>query len=289
MNEKMKQVKHVLWVVLFLNVIVSVGKIVLGLITKSNSVLADGFHSVADSTSNIIGLVGIAAAMAPVDRDHPYGHKKFETMAALGIAGLLGLTVVTILHEAYERILNPVIPEVNIYSFLVMAVTIVVNIMVVRYEKRQGVALQSDILLSDSYHTATDILVSISVILTLVAVKLGWFWLDTVAAIIIAVMIGIAAWKIIKQGSMVLCDQAILSEEAIIGLAMEVDGDQGCHKVRSRGRQDDLQIDLHIQVDSAATIDEAHQIGHCVADAVRQEFEGVSDVVVHVEPHYQDS
>ena len=289
MNEKMKQVKHVLWVVLFLNVIVSVGKIVLGLITKSNSVLADGFHSVADSTSNIIGLVGIAAAMAPVDRDHPYGHKKFETMAALGIAGLLGLTVVTILHEAYERILNPVIPEVNIYSFLVMAVTIVVNIMVVRYEKRQGVALQSDILLSDSYHTATDILVSISVILTLVAVKLGWFWLDTVAAIIIAVMIGIAAWKIIKQGSMVLCDQAILSEEAIIGLAMEVDGVQGCHKVRSRGRQDDLQIDLHIQVDSAATIDEAHQIGHCVADAVRQEFEGVSDVVVHVEPHYQDS
>lgn len=289
MNEKMKQVKRVLWVVLFLNVIVSVGKIVLGLFTKSNSILADGFHSVADSTSNVIGLVGIAVAMTPVDRDHPYGHKKFETMAALGIAGLLGLTVVTILHEAYERILNPVIPEVNIYSFLVMAVTMIINIMVVRYEKKQGVALQSDILLSDSYHTATDILVSLSVILTLVAVKLGWFWLDTVAAVIIAAIIGVAAWKIIKQGSMVLCDQAILSEEAIIGLAMEVDGVQGCHKVRSRGRRDDLQIDLHIQVDSAATIDEAHQIGHSVADAVRQGFEGVSDVVVHVEPHHQDS
>lgn len=289
MNEKMKQVKRVLWVVLFLNVIVSVGKIVLGLFTKSNSILADGFHSVADSTSNVIGLVGIAVAMTPVDRDHPYGHKKFETMAALGIAGLLGLTVVTILHEAYERILNPVIPEVNIYSFLVMAVTMIINIMVVRYEKKQGVALQSDILLSDSYHTATDILVSLSVILTLVAVKLGWFWLDTVAAVIIAAIIGVAAWKIIKQGSMVLCDQAILSEEAIIGLAMAVDGVQGCHKVRSRGRRDDLQIDLHIQVDSAATIDEAHQIGHSVADAVRQGFEGVSDVVVHVEPHHQDS
>lgn len=289
MNEKMKQVKRVLWLVLFLNVIVSVGKIGLGLFTKSNSILADGFHSVADSTSNIIGLVGIAVAMTPVDRDHPYGHKKFETMAALGIAGLLGLTVVTILHEAYERILNPVIPEVNIYSFLVMAVTMIINIMVVRYEKKQGVALQSDILLSDSYHTATDILVSLSVILTLVAVKLGWFWLDTVAAVIIAAFIGVAAWKIIKQGSMVLCDQAILSEEAIIGLAMEVEGVQGCHKVRSRGRRDDLQIDLHIQVDSAATIDEAHQIGHSVADAVRQEFEGVSDVVVHVEPHHQDS
>lgn len=289
MNDKMRQIKHVLWVVLFLNIMVSAGKILLGFLTKSNSILADGFHSIADSTSNIIGLVGIAVAMMPVDRDHPYGHKKFETMAALGIAGLLGMTVMTILHEAYERILNPVIPEVNIYSFLVMAGTMLINIMVVRYEKKQGAALQSDILLSDSYHTATDILVSLSVILTLVAIKLGWFWLDTVAAIIIAAIIAIAAWKIIKQGSMVLCDQAVLNEEAIIDLAMEVDGVQGCHKVRSRGRRDDLQIDLHIQVDCAATIDEAHQIGHSVADAVRKEFEGVSDVVVHVEPHYQDS
>ncbi len=289
MNEKMRKVKHVLWVVLFLNAAVSIGKIVLGLYTKSNSILADGFHSIADSTSNIVGLVGISIAMMPVDRDHPYGHKKFETMATLGIAGLLGMTVVTILHGAYERIFDPVIPQVNIYSFLVMTVTVFINIMVVRYEKKQGIALQSDILLSDSYHTATDILVSLSVILTLVAVKLGWFWLDTVAAIIIAGLITVAAWKIIKQGSMVLCDQAVLNEEAIIGLAMEVEGVQGCHKVRSRGRQDDLQIDLHIQVDSDATIDEAHQIGHWVADAVRKEFEGVSDVVVHVEPHYQDS
>lgn len=289
MSEKMKKVKYVLWVVLILNALVSIGKILLGIFTKSNSVLADGFHSVADSTSNIIGLIGVSIAMIPVDRDHPYGHKKFETMAGLAIAGLLGMTVWTILHEAYERMLNPVVPEVNIYSFIVMVFTIVINILVVRYEKKQGEALQSDILLSDSYHTASDILVSLSVILTLVAVKLGWYWMDTVAAVMIAGVIAVAAWKIIKQGSMVLCDQAVLDEEAIIDLAMEVDGVQGCHKVRSRGRRDDLQIDLHIQVNRSATIDEAHQIGHCVADLVRQEFEGVSDVVVHVEPHDQDS
>lgn len=286
MNEKMKQIKHVLWVVLFLNAAVSIAKIVLGLFTKSNSVLADGFHSMADSTSNIIGLVGISAAMMPVDRDHPYGHKKFETLAALGIAGLLGMTVLTILHQAYERMIHPVIPEVNFYSFIVMVATMGINILVVRYEKKQGTALQSDILISDFYHTASDIMVSLSVILTLVAIKLGWFWLDTIAAIIIAGLIAVAAWRIIKHGSMVLCDQAVLDEEQVISLAMEVDGVHGCHKVRSRGRKDDLQIDLHIQVDCAATIDEAHQIGHWVANVVRQEIEGVSDVVVHVEPDY---
>lgn len=284
----MKKVKYVLWVVLFLNAGVSIAKIVLGLFTKSNSVLADGFHSMADSTSNIIGLVGINAAMMPVDQDHPYGHKKFETLAALGIAGLLGITVLTILHEAYERMIHPVTPEVNIFSFIVMLATMGINMLVVKYEKKQGTVLQSDILISDSYHTSSDIMVSLSVILTLVAIKLGWYWLDTIAAVVIALLIAVAAWKIIKHGSTVLCDQAVLDEEQIIGLALEVNGVQGCHKVRSRGRKDDLQIDLHIQVDCAATIDEAHQIGHWVADLVRQEIEGVSDVIVHVEPHYQD-
>ncbi len=288
MDEKLKKVRHVLWVVLFLNAGVSIAKIVLGFFTKSNSVLADGFHSMADSTSNIIGIVGINAAMMPVDRDHPYGHKKFETLAALGIAGLLGMTVLTIIREAYERITHPVMPEVNIFSFIVMIATIGINILVVRYEKEQGAALQSDILASDSYHTSSDIMVSLSVIFTLVAIKLGWYWLDTIAAIVIALLIAMAAWKIIKHGSIVLCDQAVLNEEQIISLALEVDGVHGCHKVRSRGRIDDLQIDLHIQVDCAATIDEAHQIGHWVADVVRREIAGVTDVVVHVEPHYQD-
>lgn len=288
MSEKMKRVKRALWVVLILNGAVSAAKIILGLAIKSNSVLADGFHSIADSASNIIGLVGISMAMMPLDRDHPYGHKKFETLAALGIAGLLGMTVITILHGAYERIIDPVVPEVNLISFIIMLISMAINIVVVRYEKKQGAALQSDILISDSYHTASDIMVSCSVILTLVAVKLGWYWMDTVAAVIIAVLIGVAAWQIIKQGSKILCDQAVLDEEQIIGLAMEVDGVEGCHKVRSRGRRDDLQIDLHIQVNSVATIDKAHQIGHRVADLVRREIDGVSDVVVHVEPHNQD-
>ena len=128
-------------------------------------------------------------------------------------------------------------------------------------------------------------MVSISVILTLVGIKLGWYWLDTVAAVIIAVLIAVAAWQIIKQGSKILCDQAVLEETQIVGLAMEVTGVEGCHKVRSRGRSDDLQIDLHIQVNKTATIDEAHQIGHCVANLVQREIKGVSDVVVHVEPY----
>lgn len=287
MDAKMSKIKRVLWLIFGLNILVSGIKIILGYHTNTNSVLADGFHSLTDGTSNIIGLVGIHAAMAPVDREHPYGHKKFETMASLAIAALLSITVLTILHEAYERMINPVIPEVNLVSFAVMLITLGVNLLVVRYERKQGIALQSDVLISDSYHTGSDILVSLAVIATLIGVKLGWLWLDTVASLVIAALIAGAVWKIVKHAGAILCDRAVLDEERVVKLALEVEGVQGCHKVRSRGRSDDLQIDLHIQVNRDVTVAKAHDISHSVADLVRREIEGVGDVVVHVEPDHE--
>lgn len=280
----LKEIKRVLWVVLLLNVMVALAKVILGSLTKSNSMLADGFHSMADGSSNIIGLVGIAAAMRPVDKDHPYGHKKFETFAALGIAGLLGLAIVGILHEAYGRLLNPVTPEVNGLSLGVMVVTLGVNLWVVHYENKKGVALQSDILVSDAYHTRSDIYVSLSVIGTLIAVKFGIVWVDTVASLVIAILIGTAAWEIIQHSSTILCDKAMLDENHIADLALQVDGVKGCHMVRSRGRQDDLKVDLHIQVDPMTIVQDAHLISHEVAATVCRQIQGVSDVVVHVEP-----
>jgi cation diffusion facilitator family transporter len=284
MDENLKEIKRVLWVVLLLNIMVALAKVILGSFVKSSSILADGFHSMADGSSNIIGLVGIAIAMRPVDKDHPYGHKKFETFAALGIAGLLALAIAGILHEAYERIVTPVIPKVNGLSFVVMLITLGINLWVVNYENKKGNTLQSDILVSDAYHTRSDIYVSLSVIVTLIAVKFGMIWVDTLASLVIAILIGIAAWEIIQHSSTVLCDKAMLDEEHVVDLAMQVNGVKGCHKVRSRGRQDDLKVDLHIQVDPMTVVQDAHLISHEVAAAVCRQIQGVSDVVVHVEP-----
>jgi len=283
-ENNLKQIKFVLWFVLVLNLTVALAKIMVGYLIRSNSMMADGFHSLADGSSNVIGLVGITAAMQPVDADHPYGHKKYETFSALGIAGLLGVAVLGILHEAFQRLANPVVPEVNPASFLVMLVTLGVNIWVVRYEKKRGEELKSDILISDSYHTGSDIYVSLSVIVTLVAVKFGLYFLDTVASLVIAILIAKAGWEIIKHSSSVLCDQAVLDEDRIVELVMTVEGVKGCHKVRSRGRADDLKVDLHIQVDPAIQIEKAHGISHEVVKTVCREIAGVSDVVVHVEP-----
>jgi cation diffusion facilitator family transporter len=284
LDNKLQKVKRVLWIVLILNLVVAALKCITGYLIRSNSMLADGFHSMADGSSNIIGLVGITAALKPVDKDHPYGHKKFETFAALGIAALLLLAIVSILHEAYGRILHPVIPKINLVSFVVMFLTLAVNIWIVRYEKKMGTTFNSDILISDAHHTNSDIYVSLSVIASLVATKLGINWFDTVASLVIAGLIARAGYEIVKHSSSVLCDKAVLDETKIVELALSIDGVIGCHKVRSRGRTDDLQIDLHIEVNPEIVVEQAHKISHQVAEAVGHEIEGVSDVMVHIEP-----
>jgi cation diffusion facilitator family transporter len=284
LNENLVKVRRVLWIVLFLNLGVAAAKSFMGLLNRSASITADGLHSLADGSSNIIGLIGITAALKPVDRDHPYGHKKFETFASLGVVALLLLAVVGVLHNAWSRFGRQVVPAVNGFSFLVMIFTLVVNFWVFRYENKQGRALHSDLLVSDAYHTLSDVYVSLSVIVTLLAVKFGMVWVDTAVSLVIAGLIARAAWEIIRHSSSVLCDKAVLDVERIVAIALEVGGVRGCHKVRSRGRADDLQVDLHIEVDPQIAVEKAHEISHQVAAAVSKSNEGVADVVVHIEP-----
>lgn len=284
MSEGLSQVKRVLWIVLGLNASVALLKVLAGYLANSQSIVADGFHSLADTSSNIIGLIGITVAMQSVDKEHPYGHKKFETFAALGIAVLLLIALMNILEGAYKRIINPIVPEISWFSFSVMGLTLLINLGVVKYEGSKGRSLHSEILLFDSYHTKSDIYVSLAVIVSLIAVRFGYFWMDTLVSVVIAGAIAMAVWEIIKHSSAVLCDQAILDEELVSRVALVVPGVQGCHKVRSRGRDDDLKVDLHIQVDPYLAVQEGHFISHQVAAAVVREIVGVSDVMVHIEP-----
>src|SRR5690606_22934806 len=124
---------------------------------KSASMTADGFHSLSDGSSNIVGLIGIHFASKPEDESHPYGHNKFETLAALFISFMLFLASGKIILGAFERINNPIIPEVTIESLLVLIFTLIVNIVVSLVEYRKGKELNSQILISDSMHTRSDI------------------------------------------------------------------------------------------------------------------------------------
>jgi len=279
------KIRRVLVIVLILNWLVAAAKIVYGLITRCSSMTADGFHSLADGTSNVIGLVGIHLAGQPTDEDHPYGHKKYETLFSLIIAALLFLVAFNLGKEGLSRLHHPAMPMIDIASFAIMLLTLSVNIAVMAYEQRRGKSLKSDILISDALHTRADILTSLSVIAALIFMKMGFAILDPVVTILISLFIAYAGFSILKESSNVLVDSAaILNTKRIEDIVFDIKGVKNCHKIRTRGRPDDIYVDLHVQVSGQMHVDNAHKISYAIEDAIKKGIPEVTDVVVHIEP-----
>ena len=280
-----QKIRKILIIVLALNWAVALAKIIYGLNSHCFSMTADGFHSLSDGTSNLIGIIGIHFACQPVDKDHPYGHKKYETLFSLGIAAMLFLVSFNLLKQGWQRLQHPVLFQANLGSFTVMLVTLAVNIYVMRYEYKKGKILKSDILVSDSLHTRADIFTSLTVIISLIVTKLGFALIDPIVTILISLFIGYAAFEIAKQSSDVLCDTAVFTDDQKVkDIVLKTGGVRACHKIRSRGRIDDVHIDLHVQVNPHMHIDDAHQISYRIEEAIKSAIPGITDVVVHMEP-----
>jgi cation diffusion facilitator family transporter len=286
MRHHYARIRSVLIWVLFLNWIVALSKIIYGSITHCASMSADGFHSLSDGASNIVGLIGITIACQPRDKDHPYGHKKYETLYSLVIAAMLSFVAFNLLKEGIMRLHHPTVPVVNHTSIAVMLFSLAVNITVMRYERRRGQQLHSDILISDALHTRADIFTSCAVLVTLAGIKAGYPLADPIATMIIAGFIGYSAIEIFRQSSNVLCDKiAIVDESRIEEIVRSIAGVRACHKIRSRGRADDIYIDLHVQVEPDMHVDTAHRICYAIEQEITTRIPEVTDVVVHIEPH----
>ena len=278
------EVSTVLYRVLFLNLIVAAAKISLGLSTGAVSVLSDGYHSLTDTASNIVGIVGVRIAGAPPDDDHPYGHRKFETMASLGIMLFLIIVLREVLSAAWERFQTGGTPTINALTFVVMGGTFAVNLGVVFYERSAGRRLQSEVLLADAQHTMSDLLTSATVIAALIGVKLGYGWLDPVAAIVVAVFIGYACWEIFNSTTGILADRFVIPEEEILSVVRSVPEVIGSHHVRTRGSADFVFLDLHIWMNADMRLEEAHRLSHVVKDRLMARFPQIKDAIIHIEP-----
>ena len=283
-RSRFQQIRRVLIYTLILNWGVAVAKLIYGWLIRSASMKADGFHSLSDGSSNLIGLIGIWVASRPIDRTHPYGHKKFETLASVAISGLLFLASLNVIREGIDRFLHPVVPRVALPAFFVMMATMAVNFFVMVYEHRKGKELKSDILISDSLHTRADLLTSTSVLITLLAIQWGYPIVDPIASLIIALFIGYAAVEILRESTRVLSDGAALPIGEIEEVVRSIKGVRECHQIRSRGRGDDIHIDLHILVDREMDVHRAHHLSNAIENKIKRDFKGVTDVVVHIEP-----
>jgi cation diffusion facilitator family transporter len=285
--QRLDRIAAVLWAILGLNLLVAIAKLVYGHTSGAIAITADGLHSLLDSASNVIGLVGISVARRPPDANHPYGHRKYETFAALGIAGMMFVGCWEIVSSTIDRLQNPRVPEITAIGFVIVVATILINLAVVAIERREGRRLQSELLISDAEHTGSDVFASVLVLVSFALNRFGIAWGDLVVAGAIVLLILRAGIRILRGTLATLSDERRIEPALVEAAAAEEPGVREVHNVRSRGPDDDIHLDLHVLVDPEMRIADAHALGHRVERRLRDKWAGLTDVVVHVEPALQ--
>ncbi|MBD2613638.1 MAG: cation diffusion facilitator family transporter [Nostoc sp. ZfuVER08] len=283
-SDNRAEVRKVLIITLILNLFVMGLKAIVGSWTGSLSLLADALHSVTDSANNVLGLIASKFSSPHPDREHPYGHSKFEAVGALGIAAFLGIACFEILQGAIERILKGgELVKISLPELWLLLIVLGINIFVAFYERGVGRRVGSPILIADATHTMSDIWVTISVLGGLIGVWLGYQWMDVVLAFPVALLVFWSGWSVLKENLPWLVDQMAIAPEVIHAIATSVPGVINCHDIASRGvvgRQ--VFIEMHLIVD-APDVQSAHQITEEVESRLEERFRPVR-ILIHVEP-----
>jgi cation diffusion facilitator family transporter len=267
-------------------------KISFGILGQSAALLADGIHSLSDLLSDLLVIIAVKLGSREADRDHPYGHRRFETIATV----ILGLSLIAIggaiAWSVMERMGNPEhLPTPNPLSLGVAALSILVNEWLYHYTKRIAKTTRSKLLMANAWHQRSDAISSLVVLFGIGAVMLGYPLADAVAAIVVALMVAKIGLNLVLESIKELVDTSLPPElVAEIRTAIHaIDGVVDIHLLRTRQMGEDALIDAHIVVDPRITVSEGHMIGDIVRDDLIKRFDDVMDVLVHVDPEDDES
>jgi len=288
-RDRYPAVSRVLSRVLVINLGIAGAKIAIGYATGAVSIISDGFHSLTDAASNVVGIVGIGAAGRPPDEDHPYGHRKYETVAAAAVTLFLVAVVLEVLRHAFNHLSgrSPA-PDVTPLAFGVMSASAALQLGIVKYESGEARRLASELLAADATQARGDIWTSFTVIVALVGARLGIPLLDPIGALVVAGFIAYAGYQIARATTYILSDRSVMSEEAIERVVMSVPGIVGCHQIRTRGSEDHVFLDLHVWLPGDMKLTEAHGLSHTVKDRLMARYPQIVDAIIHIEPPPQD-
>ena len=278
---------RVTFVAMWTNVFLTLIKISIGIVGQSTALIADGIHSFSDLASDALVLIAIKLGSREADYEHPYGHKRFETLATV-ILGL-GLVLIAggIAWDGSQRLLHPEMLSIpNIDTLGIAAISILANEWLYHYTKRIGIMTRSKLLLANAWHHRSDAISSVIVLLGIGAVLLGYPFADTVAAMLVALMVGKIGLQLVLESIKELVDTS-LSEELVQEIRREIkttQGVQGIHLLRTRQMSEDAYIDAHIVVDAKISVSEGHVIGDKVRKNLIHKFDDIVDVLVHIDP-----
>jgi cation diffusion facilitator family transporter len=280
-----RAVRRVFWITLVLNFAVAVAKGIYSAASGSVTLGADAFHSVLDGSANVLALVGMHLSTKGTSAAHPYGRRKIELLAAVGIGVLITVSLLEVASAAWHSLLgrSPP-PDIGWTGFSVVLASMAVNFFVSRYEAARGRALNSPLLAADAHHTQSDLYASGAVLLSFIGAQRGLWWADGVCGLVVIVMVGRVAWDIFRENVPSLLDVAVLDPTTVREIGGSIAGVRGVHRVRSRGTQWAAELDLHIQVAADMKVEDAHGIASRVEAELRAHLPQLSDVAVHIEP-----
>ena len=280
-RDREQRVLRVLCVEAAANAMVLLAKLAVAAATSSTAVLGDAVHSLADLANNGLAAVAVRLAGAPPDSDHPYGHRKFETLAVFALAILLCVLGIEIALRGFGADREVV---QHTWSLGVMLGVLTLNVGVASWESWVARRVDSDLLRADARHTISDVLVTTAVIAGWQLAARGHHWADAVAAWVVAGLIFWLAYGLFRRAIPVLVDQSLIPPEALRAVVDGVPGVRATRRVRSTGRSVYGKIDVVACVDAACSTRESHEVADAIERALQLHFD-TTDVAVHVEPY----
>ena len=263
------------------NVVVLVAKTTVGLYTGSSAILSDALHSLTDVFNNIFAFIASRVSASPPDKNHPYGHRKFETLAVFVLATLLSVIAIEIIIRAFERIGNPILP--SRWGLIVMIGVLVVNISITSWENYWAKRLDSDLLKADAKHTFSDVLVTVGVIIGWQLATRGYPILDFILAVFVSALVFYLAFQLFRKSIPILVDEAAVDQAKIAETIEQLDDVIKIERLRSRKIGQETFADVVVTVRSNMSTEESHNVADLIEQELYEKF-GIDDVVIHVEP-----
>jgi cation diffusion facilitator family transporter len=282
-----REATNVTLVGMLLDLLLGVGKIVGGVVTNSFALITDGIHSLTDAGTDIFVLIVTRVALAEPDAEHQYGHGRFETLGTIAMGIVFFITAAILLYDSINRLrLDEPLPIPAAAGIAIALLSIATKEWIYHYTMRVAKKLNSSLLRANAWHSRSDAISSVAVLIGIVGARQGYPWMDTVAGMFVALIIAKIGWELCTDSLTELVDTAVPKQrrEQFESCVLGIDGIRGITDLRSRTTGGKIILEVRLLVNSYISVSEGHQLGELVNKSLISQFGDVSEVLIHIDP-----
>tara|TARA_B100001964_G_scaffold241022_1_gene312372 strand:+ start:20049 stop:21164 length:1116 start_codon:yes stop_codon:yes gene_type:complete len=272
---------------MWLDLLLGLAKLIGGIVTQSFALITDGIHSLTDAITDLFVLLVARVARADPDEEHPYGHGRFESLGTIGMGVVFFTTAGILLYDSYQRLQDTTaIPVPALSGIAIALVSIATKEWIYQYTMRVAQRLNSSLLKANAWHSRSDAISSVAVVVGIIAAQQGYTWMDTVAGIFVALIIAKIGWELSTDSLRELVDTAIPMQrlQQLKECILAVEGILGITNLRSRFSGGKIILEVRLLVDPRITVSEGHQLGEAVSHELTGRFSDIDDVIAHIDP-----